>query len=272
MNIVEGSFTGSDGVEFYTMTVSGDSPKYDLLHVHGLGEHSQRWTERFEQLARRGARVTSFDLRGHGQSSGPRMHIDSFQHLVDDVGELALATAAATGRPWVLYGHSLGGLIVTSYLVDSHTPMPNIAVISAPALGDGTPAIKKAAASLLGGIIPSVTMKTPIAGEQLSSNPKVGEDYSADPLVQQFGSIGFGKLVFAEQKRVSSLVGNITIPALVIHGADDTLVPTSASAPLAKSISVERKVYPGFRHELHFEDDGDRVIGDIGDWIDAKIG
>ena len=65
---------------------------------------------------------------------------------------------------------------------------------------------------------------------------------------------------------------SITTPTLVIHGADDTLNLPSASAPLASVDAVERKVYPGFRHELHFEPDGARVIGDIGDWIDNKLG
>jgi alpha-beta hydrolase superfamily lysophospholipase len=200
------------------------------------------------------------------------MHIESFSDLVSDLADIASATSAATGKPWVLYGHSIGGLIATSYLVDHTSPVPNLAVLSAPALGDGTPAIKRAAAKILGGIVPRLTMKTPIAGEQLSSNPKVGEAYDADPLVQQFGTIGFGKEVFAEQKRVAALVDQIPVPTLVVHGADDTLVPTAASAPLARSITVERKVYPGLRHEIHFESDGPRVIGDIGDWIDAKLG
>lgn len=271
MSTTETNFTARDGIEFHIVTVEPAKPRYEVLHVHGLGEHSGRWLERFEQLAGRGARVTSFDLRGHGQSGGPRMQLETFKDFVHDVAEIAEATTAASGLPWVLYGHSMGGLIGVSYLVDQQSPVPNLAVLSAPALGDGTPAIKRSAAKILGKVAPAFTMKTPVKLEHLSSDSSVGEAYADDPLVQQIGSAGMGRNVFAEQSRLEPLVGQITVPTLVIHGADDKLVPTSASAPLAKSISVERKVYPGLRHELHFEREGARVVGDIGDWIDRKL-
>lgn len=265
------SFTSSDGTELFTMTIAPESPRYELLHVHGLGEHSGRWIERLTQLAARGARVTTFDLRGHGKSQGPRMHLDNFADFGSDVAQVAATTAASSGLPWVLYGHSMGGLIGTAYLIDQRTPTPNLAVLSAPALGDGTPAVKRTAAKILGKVAPSMTMKTPIAGDQLSRDPKVGEAYEADPLVQQFGTVGLGRLLFAEQARLAPHTGEITIPTFVIHGADDTLVPTAASAPLAQSSSVNRRVYPRVRHELHFEPEGSQVMGDIADWIETKL-
>jgi alpha-beta hydrolase superfamily lysophospholipase len=266
-----GSFTVSDGTDLLTMTVSAENPTYELLHVHGLGEHSGRWLERLSQFASRGARVTSFDLRGHGQSEGPRMHIEGLEVFASDAAEIALATSAASGLPWVLYGHSLGGLVAAGYLIDRREPTPNLAVLSAPALGDNAPAITRAAAKILGKVAPSMSMKTPINGEHLSRDPAVGEAYDADPLVQQFGTVGLGRSFFAEQARLAPKTGDITIPTLVIHGGDDSLVPTAASAPLAQSISVDRKVYPGLRHELHFEPEGAQVIGDIADWIDRKL-
>ena len=41
--------------------------------------------------------------------------MDDFADLYRDITEMAKATAAASGRPWVLYGHSLGGLYVRYY-------------------------------------------------------------------------------------------------------------------------------------------------------------
>ena len=265
------TFTTRDGIDLHVLTVEPAEPSYDLLHVHGLGEHSGRWIERFEQLAARGARITAVDLRGHGRSGGRRVYVDEFGDLAKDVAEVAAATAASTGRPWVLYGHSMGALISLGYLVDERQPTPNLAVLSAPPLQDNAPKVQRIAAGILGRFAPKLTMKTTIKGDHLSSDPAVGEAYEADPLVQQIGSTGFGKCYFDEQKRLAPLVDRVTLPTLVIHGADDELVPASASAPLARSIAVERKVYPGLRHELHFEREGTRVVGDIGDWIDAKL-
>lgn len=268
---IEDVFTAPDGTELFTVTITSPNPRYDLLHVHGLGEHTGRWTQRLTELANRGAMVTAFDLRGHGRSGGARMHLDSFQQFTSDLAAIAAATVARSGRPWVLYGHSMGGLIGASYLIDGTAPVPNLAVLSAPALGDGTPPLKRMAAKLIGSVAPKLMMKTPISGDQLSRDPRVGDAYAKDPLVQQTGTVGLGKAVFAEQARLAPITDQIRIPTFVIHGADDTLVPTAASLPLAKSVSVERRVYPGLRHELHFEPEGAQVVADVGDWIEAKL-
>lgn len=100
----------------------------------------------------------------------------------------------------------------------------------------------------------------------------MGEAYFADDLVQTKATTRFGKAVFSEQDALKARLGSITIPTLVVHGADDTLVEPAASAGLANSGSVERKVYPGYRHELHNEPDGAEVLGDITDWIDMHLG
>jgi alpha-beta hydrolase superfamily lysophospholipase len=34
---------------------------------------------------------------------------------------------------------------------------------------------------------------------------------------------------------------------------------------------VERKLYPGLRHELHNEPEGDQVLSDVADWLDAAL-
>jgi alpha-beta hydrolase superfamily lysophospholipase len=99
----------------------------------------------------------------------------------------------------------------------------------------------------------------------------VGEEYFADPLVETKPTARFGKCFFDEQSRLSDLQGSITTPTLVIHGADDPLVPPSASAGLADSQGVERRLYPTLRHELHNEPEGADVMGDIADWIDTKL-
>lgn len=96
---IEGTFTTRDGTELFTVTVSDQDPRYELLHVHGLGEHSGRWIQRFTELAKRGARVTAFDLRGHGRSGGERMHVDSFDQFTSDVSEIATATSAVPVDP-----------------------------------------------------------------------------------------------------------------------------------------------------------------------------
>lgn len=273
MTATTGMFTTSDDVELLTRTWIVDNPRYDIFLVHGLGEHSGRWEYPASYFNARGANVFSYDLRGHGASGGNRIDLESFDEFHRDMAELAAATAASSGRPWVLYGHSLGGLQSAGYLIDHIEPIPNVAVLTAPAMiaTRGIDTVLKAAASVLGRLTPTTRVPNKITGDQLSSDPSVGEAYFADPLVETKATTRFGKIVFAEQDRLVDHQGDIVIPTFVVHGADDELVQPAASAGLASSPGVERRVYPGIRHELHNEKERDRILGDIADWIDGKL-
>lgn len=271
MTVESGTFTASDGIDLFTRTVRADNPRHELLIVHGIGEHSGRWVHQADLFAANGANVTMFDLRGHGRSGGPPLDTPSIQRLQDDIAEIAAATVAATGKPWILMGHSYGGMLCTGYLIDQREPFPNAAILSAPALDDGLPAVLKGLAKALGGFAGGVRVDNSIDGEHLSRDPKVGEQYEADDLVRTKGTLRMGKLTFAEMSRLRSRSDEIVIPTLVYHGAEDTLVPPSASASLAASPGVDRKLYPGLRHETHNEPEGDQVIGDAIDWINLKL-
>lgn len=273
MTETTGTHTTSDGVDLFTRYWTITEPKYDILLIHGLGEHSGRWRTPATYFNGRGANVYSYDLRGHGKSGGDRVDIESFDEFYRDISEMADETVNTSGRPWVLYGHSLGGLQVAGYLIDDRSPHPNLAVLSAPAMAAtrGIDNVLKVAASVLGTITPKVRVPSNITGEQLSRDASVGEAYFADELVETKATTRFGKAVFAEQARLADRHGSITIQTLVIHGADDELVQPSASASLAASDAVERKVYPGLRHEMHNEPEAEQVLGDVADWIDRKL-
>lgn len=273
MTAITGHHTTADGVELATRSWTIDEPRYDILLVHGLGEHSGRWDGPAGVFNRHGANVYSYDIRGHGESGGEAVHLDEFASLYRDIAEMANATASASGRPWVLYGHSLGGLQGAGYLIERYEPTPNIAVLSAPAMiaTRGIDNVLKVAAGVLGRVTPTTRIENKITGDQLSRDPSVGEAYFADPLVQTKATTKFGKEVFGEQDRLSPRHGTITIPTLVIHGADDELVQPAASAPLAASESVTRKVYPGLRHEMHNEPEAGDVLGDVTDWIEERL-
>ena len=70
---------------------------------------------------------------------------------------------------------------------------------------------------------------------------------------------------------VRDVVSSIRVPTLVFHGAEDRLVPPSASAPLAAVDGAKRTLYPGLRHETHNEPEQDQVLGDVADWLDAAL-
>jgi alpha-beta hydrolase superfamily lysophospholipase len=268
MEMTTGTVTAADGTELFTRAWTPAAPQRDLLIIHGLGEHSGRWDHVARFFADRGYAVTAFDLRGHGRSGGRRVHADSFRQLVDDVG--TVAAGVGRDRPWVLYGHSLGGLIGTHYLTSDHD-QPDAAILSAPGLDDDLPAALRGAAKVLGRITPTLSLPNAIEGDHLSRDPAVGAAYFADPLVQTKATCRFGLEGFQAQDVARASLHKIGVPTFVVHGAEDHLVPPRASAPLAAVEGVERKLYPGLRHELHNEPERDQVLGDVADWLDAAL-
>lgn len=268
MNATVGTHAAPDGTELLTRSWIPDAPKATIVLVHGLGEHCGRWDHVGSYLAGRGYAVIAFDLRGHGESGGTRVHVDSFDSLVADVG--AVAELVEPDLPWILYAHSLGGLVGTLYL-ESDGDQPAAAVLSAPALDDNLPAYLRIAAEVLGRIVPTLSVGNSITGAQLSRDESVGEAYFADPLVQSKATAGFGRAGLAAQRQARDRLERIRVPTLVVHGAEDRLVPPSASAPLAGVPGVERKLYPGLRHEIHNEPEQDQVLADIADWLDDAL-
>ena len=268
MEVATGAIPAADGIELMTRRWTPEDARRDLLIVHGVGEHSGRWGHVAEFFVERAYEVTAFDLRGHGESGGARVHVDSFGQLVDDLA--AVAADVGRERPWVLYGHSFGGLIGCRYLASDHR-QPDAAVLSAPGLDDEIPGVLHAASQVLGRLTPTLSIPNTISGEQLSRDPAVGEAYFADPLVETKATCRFGLESFSAQDDAQASIHDITVPTFVIHGAEDPLVPPHASAPLAAVDGVDRKLYPGLRHEIHNEPEQDQVLGDVADWLDATL-
>ncbi|MBA3234380.1 MAG: alpha/beta hydrolase [Chloroflexi bacterium] len=238
-----------------------------VLLVHGLGEHSGRYEHVGAQMATAGLDVHAYDQRGNGGSSGPRGHVERWSHLQEDLAGRLLDVRAASKRgPLVLYGHSLGGLLVLGYLL-TERPKPDLAVLSAPGLDSTLPGWKKALAPILGKIAPTLRIPNGVDGRTLSRDASVASKLAADPDAVNSSSARFGAESFAEQARVRRDYASLTIPTLVIHGLDDGLVPETASVALGTLPYVERRTYPGLRHELHNEPEGPVVIAQVIDWI-----
>jgi alpha-beta hydrolase superfamily lysophospholipase len=243
-----------------------------MLIVHGISEHCGRWSHVGRFFAEHGVDTYSFDLRGHGRSGGRKMYIENFSQYADDVAFVAETDVIPLGLPWVLYGHSMGGLIATGYLLSDRT-LPNAAVLSAPALDADVPAPLVLATRVLNRLAPGLRVKNSINADHLSKDPAVGEAYLSDPLVDLRTSARLGReLLLREQPSVRARAAEVDVPTFVIHGADDRLVPPRASAPLAASPSVERKLYPGLSHELHNEPERENVLADILEFVRRTVG
>lgn len=248
-------------------------PWGSILVVHGLGEHSGRHDATGGRFAAAGLVATSFDHRGFGASGGRRAYVDRWDHYLDDL-EDRLDAGRVDGLPAAIYAHSLGGLVAADYLLAGR-PLPDAAVLSAPALGGGN-TVLRALARVLNRVRPVFGYTNPWDGSKIGREPRPPVVVDPDPLGVDRTTVRLGHLLFRAMDRVNErlIEGNgFPLPTLVVHGGDDTLVPTASTTFLERFPATERRVYPGVRHEPHHDPlDGTRIVDETIKWLRAQLG
>src|SRR5262252_4593774 len=112
----DGVLEASDGTRLHTWRRDPPDARAQVLIVHGFGEHSGRYYELSEFLFQRGFAISSFDLRGHGKSSGLAGHVRRFRDYERDLSRVIESTIGRGPRKRFIIGHSMGGLITLRYL------------------------------------------------------------------------------------------------------------------------------------------------------------
>ena len=249
------------------------TPWATLLVVHGLGEHSGRHEATAGQFAAAGIATASYDHRGFGASAGRRADVARWSSYLDDL-EDRFAASRLPGMPAAIYGHSLGALVLADYLLDER-PLPDVAILSGPALGSNVNPGLRLAAPLLATVLPRVTIRNPWDSSALSRDTAIGAAFDADPLCESRTTFRLGSGLFRAMDRVHEQLadrGGFPLPVLVVHGGADTLVPTETSAFTAAYPSVERRVYPGVRHEPHHDPiEGARIVDEMAGWLRDRL-
>lgn len=239
--------------------------KGTVVLVHGLAEHTGRYERVGKLFAESGFNVVAPDLFGFGKSGGERADVNDWADYLDQVGRLV----EAADRPVILVGHSMGGLVATSYALGDR-PQPDLLVLSAPAIGGGA-GWQKALAPVLARLAPRMTIPNNLKGEQLSRDPEVGEAYFSDPLMVFKTTARLGNHLFASQAAAAHRLDELSMPTLVMHGGSDTIVPPASTAVLGELDGVERRLYPKLRHEILNEPEGPQLVAEIIEWIQDEL-
>ena len=268
-----------DGLTLFTRRWTPDRERRGVVVlVHGIHEHSGRYGYVASELMRRGLEVWSLDLRGHGESGGPRGQVESFGEYTDDVSAyLDAARAAADGLPVFLMGHSLGGLIVAATVVARGTEGLAGVALSSPALqipADTSPILQKLA-PLVARIFPGLPT-TRVDHSRISRDPVVVRNYETDPLVTHQGvRARLGNEILQATDHVREHPEAFDVPLYLFHGTADAITDPAGTRWLAEhaaSDDVTLRLWDGLYHETMNEPERDEVIGALADWFEAHLG
>ena len=170
---------------YYQTTFSPNQNfKAQLLITHGLGEHSEAYKSLTAFLCTRlPIKVISWDLCGHGKSSGQRGYVGDISWFSDDYR--LLLKELSPSLPLFTLSHSLGGLIQKH--IEQKTLALNdfnhkASIYSNPCFGleAKPPTWKKKGANILKTIAPRLTLDSEIKPEQLSSDASYIDAFKKD--------------------------------------------------------------------------------------------
>ncbi|CAN6204387.1 unnamed protein product [Urochloa humidicola] len=259
---------------------AADRVKGVVVLLHGLNEHSGRYSHFAKLLNDQGLKVYAMDWIGHGGSDGIHGYVSSLDHAVGDLKVFLedVVLEENLGLPCFFFGHSTGGAIVLKAALD-----PSVkrhvegVVLTSPAIHvqPSHPIIKVVA--------PIFSMLTPKyrvsalhkRGPPVSRDPEALKMKYSDPLVYT-GPIRVrtGNEILRISSYLQRNLSRVTVPFLVLHGTADTITDPRASQRLyhaSMSTNKSIKLYDGYLHDLLFEPERDDIANDIINWLRARL-
>jgi 3-oxoadipate enol-lactonase len=252
------------------LMVTDEGKGTPLVALHGFPLSRGAWQKQVDAL-KSSYRVIAPDLRGLGESEA-RPGANTMSQMADDLH--ALLEHLNTG-PVVLIGHSMGGYVALAFARKYPKLLRGLVLV-------GTKSGADTAEAAAGRRATAEKVKTEGAHIVVDAMaPKMLAATNTDPAmarsVRAFmegshpeGVIG-SLLGMAERDDSTPLLAQITVPTLVVAGADDTVIPPAESQKLAGAIKGARlELIPNAGHLVAFEkpDEFNRVLRD---WLKTSV-
>jgi pimeloyl-ACP methyl ester carboxylesterase len=261
----------------------GDINGETVLLIAGLGTQMIRWAAPFcEGLAARGYRVIRFDNRDAGRSS----HLSEYP--VPDFRALAGALAAGQkpSVPYTLHdmaddtiglldaleikrahlvGRSMGGMIAQ---IAASKYADRVWSLTSIMSSTGNPSLPSASPEVMAMLTRSAPnphvdeagfLEHSLSFARLIASPGYPFDEDAQRTIvleetrRAYDPAGFGRQIAAigATGDLRPLLSSITVPTLVVHGAEDPLIPPACGRDTASSIrGSELMLIDGMGHDL----------------------
>jgi len=230
-----------------------------LLLVHGFPLDHSMWTGQLDALSDI-CRVIAPDLRGFG-ASGVTAGTVTMEKYADDLA--ALLDGLKITEPIVLCGLSMGGYVAWQFAFRHRQRLAKLVLCDTRAIADSPEAAAgrlKMAEKVLaeGSQVAADAMQPKLFGPSTASQqPQIVESTSQVMRRNPPAGIAAALHGMAQRPDVTSRLGEISVPALVICGQHDGISPPAEMRQIAEKLPQARFVeIPGVGHMSPLEAPG----------------
>jgi len=229
---------------YYFLHEGGGQRWPPVLLLHGAGGDHLSWPADIRRLPE--ARVLALDLPGHGKSGGPgRQSVEAYVQALKE-----FLDRTDTGRAF-LVGHCLGGALALATAVLHPDRVTGLALLSTGARLPVASLILENAAN------PSTFSLALKALQEASLGPAASpalREANAQRLRAIRQTLLYGDLLACDRFDLTSSVGTIRAPTLVLCGTEDRLTPPHLSESLSRRIpAAALQTIDGAGHLLPLE-------------------
>jgi alpha-beta hydrolase superfamily lysophospholipase len=272
MKHLEWTWYTTDKTRLYAQSWQPDGAAVGVVClVHGLGEHSSRYTHVATALSEAGYVTLAFDQRGHGKSQGARGDAATYDEQMDDIKRLlAEADERYPALPRFLYGHSMGGNLALNYALRRRPPLQGV-IATAPWLRSAInqPAWRLRSGRLLHKVRPALSQASGLDVTAVSRDPAQVLAYRDNPLNHDKISLRMYFSVVEAGLWALERAAEFALPLLLMHGGADRLTSAAASREFAAKIKhgCTYKEWDELFHEIHNEPEQQQVFAYMIDWL-----
>ena len=251
-------------------------PRGVVLIVHGLGEHAWRYDTVANHLNAWGFCVRAYDQRGHGDSGGDPGVLPYDDVLLDDLAEVLDDTRRHIAEPWscplILMGHSMGGLIASTFVQRAVAPVDGL-VLSSPALATGIGPVMLKVIDLLYRFAPSLALSNGLDASKISHSATTVDAYRQDRRVHDRITARLARFIHRNGPEVVADAGRWKVPTLLMYAGSDKLVDPAGSRAFAAAAPRNRvtsQCFEALYHEIFNETDPSEVFSTLKAWLDRQ--
>lgn len=243
-------------LEDFSMAYTDKGQGTHLLLVHGFPLTRQLWKPQIDSLSDK-TRLLAPDLRGHGESSatpGPY----TMDLLADDLN--VFLDKIGITQPVVVCGLSMGGYVSFAFYSKFADRVAGLILTSTRAAAD-TPEGKQGRVEAaerirkegISAIVEGLLLKL-MSPETYKKRPDlVSQVREIMEHVSKEAYLG-DLMGMKERPDARSMLSQINVPTLIIHGADDQIVPSQEARTMLASIpGASMEIIPGVGHLPNLE-------------------